>query len=199
MNSAAWFGKEQNIAAKSELREQIWHCLPGTQYFHTHFLSTRLAFCLQPTHARAYSSAQSILSLQLARTCSSLNLHILVTQLALSLQLTGILSSLPSSLPSSLLSSLLSSLSPDNIHTLISLLVGQHVLSSMHLAPLWPHESINRKMLRRHPGHCSAILRSLSFRQGSIPRTLWRQLLQRGQGYCPLDREWTRSTGCMRR
>jgi hypothetical protein len=116
INSAAWFGKEQNIDAKSELREQIWHCLPRTRYSHTHSPSTRLASCFQPTHARAYSSAQSILSLQLARTCSSLNLHILVTQLALSLQLTGIFSSLPSSL----LSSLLSSLSPDNTHNLIS-------------------------------------------------------------------------------
>jgi hypothetical protein len=113
INSAAWFGKEQNIDAKSELREQIWHCLPGTQYFHTLSLSTRLASCLQATHARAYSSAQSVLSLRSARTCSSLNLHIFVTQLALSLQLTDIFSSLPSSL--------LSSLSPDNIHTLISL------------------------------------------------------------------------------
>jgi hypothetical protein len=113
MNSAAWFGKEQNIDAKSELREQIWHCLPGTQYSHTHSPSTRLAFCFQPAHARVYPSAQFILSLQSARTCSSLNLHIFVTQLALSLQLTDIFSSLPSSL--------LSSLSPDNIHTLISL------------------------------------------------------------------------------
>jgi hypothetical protein len=187
INCAAWFGKEQNTDAKSELQKQMWHCLPGTLYSNTHSLFTRLASCLHPTHARACSSAQSRPSPQLARTFWAHNLHFFVTQLALSLQSTRTFSSFELHFLVTLFVTLFVTFSNQHTHPHLSHLVGQHVLPSMHLAPLWPHESVNRKMLRRHPGHCSAFLRSLSFRQGPIPRALWRQLLQRGQGYCPLD------------
>lgn len=37
----AWFGKEQNIHAESELRNKLQHCLPGSLSLHAHTTSSR--------------------------------------------------------------------------------------------------------------------------------------------------------------
>ena len=50
----AWFGKEQNIHAESELRRKFRHCLPRSLSLHTHTASSRdphLVFD-QHTHTR---------------------------------------------------------------------------------------------------------------------------------------------------